>query len=75
MLAGALRSMADALTPPPNKMLAMAMAYHQTVLVHLAQKMEIPDLLAGGPRTAAAVAVAVRSEASHRRAPLVCVRS
>ena len=56
--------MADALTPPPNKMLTMAMAYHQTVLVHLAQKMEIPDLLAGGPRTAAAVAAAVRSEAS-----------
>jgi hypothetical protein len=30
--------MADALTPPPNKMLAMTMAYQQTALIYLAQK-------------------------------------
>ena len=64
VLAGAFRSVADALTPPPIKMLDMSMAYHQTMLVHLAQKMEIPDILAGGPRTAASLAEAVGSEAS-----------
>ena len=64
VLAGGLRAAADALTPPPIKMLDMAMAYHSTQLVHVAQRFEIPDLLAAeGPLTAAQIAAAIGSDA------------
>ena len=49
VLAGALRAASDALTPPPIRMLDMAMGYHSTQLVHVAQKFHIADLLAAGP--------------------------
>mmetsp|Transcript_14777 Transcript_14777/g.34816 ORF Transcript_14777/g.34816 Transcript_14777/m.34816 type:complete len:221 (+) Transcript_14777:384-1046(+) len=42
----------------------MAMGYHKTVLVHVAQKFNIPDELANGPMTSAEIAAAVKSEAS-----------
>lgn len=64
-LAGALRSASDALTPPPIKMLDMAMGYHHTILVHVAQKFKIPDLLAKGPLSAAEIAAAVGSDARY----------
>jgi hypothetical protein len=64
-LAGALRSASDALTPPPIKMLDMAMGYHHTILVHIAQKFKIPDLLAKGPHSAAEIAAAVGSDARY----------
>jgi hypothetical protein len=51
VLAGAFRSMADALTPPPIKMIDMAFAYHTTILAHICQKFTIPDFLATGPKT------------------------
>ena len=62
MLAGALRAASNALTPPPIKMLEMSMAYHQTILVHIAQKFKIPDLLASGPLSAAEVAAKIGSD-------------
>ena len=37
VLAGMLRAGADALTPPPIKMLDMSMGYHLTMLAHTAQ--------------------------------------
>jgi hypothetical protein len=64
-LAGALRTAADALTPPPIKMLEMAMGYHHTILVHIAQKFKIPDLLANGPLSAADIAAAVGSDPQY----------
>jgi hypothetical protein len=64
-LAGALRAASDALTPPPIKMLEMAMGYHHTILVHIAQKFKIPDLLANGPLSAADIAASVGSEAQY----------
>ena len=45
-------------------MLDMALAYHQTMLVHVAQKFEIPDLLAKGPLTAEGIAAAIKSDSS-----------
>jgi hypothetical protein len=56
VLAGAFRSMADALTPPPIKMIDMAFAYHTTILAHICQKFTIPDFLATGPKTVEEIA-------------------
>lgn len=64
VLAGVLRGAADALTPPPIKMLDMAMGYHGTMLVHTAQKFKIPDLLAHGPLSAAEIAAKIGSDAA-----------
>ena len=65
MLAGALRAAADALTPPPIKMLDMAMGFHHTQLVHIAQKFRIPDILAAGPLTPADIAAKVGSKPKY----------
>ena len=65
VLAGVLRAGADALTPPPIRMLDMSMGYHLTMLVHTAQKFKIPDLLAEGPLSAAEIAVKIGSEAKY----------
>jgi hypothetical protein len=65
VLAGGLHAAADALTPPPIKMLDMAMGFHHTVLVHVAQKFEIPDKLADGPLTAAEIAAKIGSDAKY----------
>ena len=64
-LAGALRAASDALTPPPIKMLELATGFHHTILVHIAQKFKIPDLLADGPLSAAEIATKVRSDAQY----------
>lgn len=56
VLAGVLRSAADALTPPPIRMLEMSMAYQNTLLAYTAQKFKIPDSLATGPKSAAEIA-------------------
>jgi hypothetical protein len=64
-LAVALRAASDALTPPPIKMLELAMGYHHTILVHVAQKFKIPDLLADGPLSAAEIATKVGSDAQY----------
>ena len=54
VIAGGLRAAADALTPPPFKMLDMALGFHHTILVHVAQKFKIPDVIAAeGPLSAA----------------------
>lgn len=65
VLAGVLRGAADTLTPPPIKMLDMAMGYHTTILVYTAQKYKIPDLLTDGPMTAAAIASKINSEGPY----------
>lgn len=64
VLAGALRAAADALTPPPFKILDMIFRAHQTQLVHIAQKFKISDILADKPLTAAEIATKVGSDAS-----------
>jgi hypothetical protein len=64
VLAGSLRAVADALTPPPFNVLNMVFGAHQTQLVHVAQKFKIPDLLADGPLTAAEIATKIGSDAS-----------
>lgn len=64
VLAGALRAAADALTPPPFKILDMIFGAHQTQLVYVAQKFKIPDLLVDGPLTAAEIATKIGSDAS-----------
>jgi hypothetical protein len=64
VLAGSLRAVADALTPPPFKVLNMVFGAHQTQLVHVVQKFKIPDLLADGPLTAAEIATKIGSDAS-----------
>lgn len=66
VLAGCLRSAADALTPPPIRMLDMAMAYHTSILAYTAQKFSIPDIVATGPKTAAEIAVAMHTKDSTR---------
>jgi hypothetical protein len=63
-LAGALRAAADALTPPPFKILDMIFGAHQAQLVYVAQKFKIPDLLVDGPLTAAEIATKIGSDAS-----------
>jgi hypothetical protein len=56
LLAGLLRSMADALTPPPIKMSEIALTYQTTILAHICEKFTIPDYLASGPKTIAEIA-------------------
>lgn len=63
VLAGALRAASDALTPPPIRMLDMAMGYHSTQLVHVAQKFHIADLLAAGPMSPEEIASSIGSDA------------
>ncbi len=46
-------------------MLDMAMGYHHIILVHIAQKFNIPDLLAKRPLSAAEIAAAVGSDARY----------
>ena len=45
-LAGMLKAAGDALTPPPVKMMEITFGYHNTMLMHVAQKFEIADKLA-----------------------------
>jgi C-methyltransferase len=54
-VAGLLRSMADALTPPPIRMSDIAFTYHTTILAHICEKFTIPDYLASGPKTIAEI--------------------
>ncbi len=66
VIAGGLRAAADALTPPPFKMLDMALGFHHTILVHVAQKFKIPDVIAAeGPLSAAEIAAKVGSDAKY----------
>ena len=62
MLAGALRAGADALTPPPIKLIDLTMGYQRTTFVYLAQTLKIPDILAKGPHSAAEIAAEVGSD-------------
>ena len=66
VIAGALRAGADALTPPPIKMLDMAMGFHHTALVQLAQKFKIADALAGGPLSAAEISATIGAPSDAR---------
>lgn len=50
-VAGTLRSMADALTPPPIRMLDYSVAYQTSMMAHILQSTKIPDFLATGPKT------------------------
>ena len=50
-IAGVLRSAADALTPPPIRMLDHAVAFQTSMLAHICQSSKIPDFLATGPKT------------------------
>jgi len=56
MLSGILRSMADAITPPPVRVIDFAFAYKTSRLLHLCQVYGIADFLAGGPKTIAQIA-------------------
>jgi hypothetical protein len=56
VLAGILRSMADALTPPPVRMLDIGFMYHTPMLAYICQKFTIPDVLATGPKTVEEIA-------------------
>jgi hypothetical protein len=51
VLAATFRSIADALVPPPIRMLDLAYAYQTSVFVQFAQSFKIPDFLATGPKT------------------------
>ena len=56
VLAGTLRSMADALTPPPIRMIDMGFAYQTSKLAQVCMSFKIADFLATGPKTLAEIA-------------------
>jgi C-methyltransferase len=64
--AGALRSMANALTPPPIRMLDIGLMYHTTMLAYICQKFSIPDFLASGPKTVEEIAAYMQTEDVQR---------
>ena len=55
-LAGTLRAMADALTPPPIRILDISTMYHTTILAYICQKFTFADFLATGPKTVGEIA-------------------
>jgi hypothetical protein len=61
-LAGLLRHMADALTPPPIRMLDIAFGYHSTMFAQICQKFTIPDFLATGPKTVEEIALHMQTK-------------
>lgn len=57
-LAAALRGAANALTPPPIRAIQDTFGYHKTMLLYVAQKHKIADLLAEKPLSATEIAAA-----------------
>jgi len=51
IFAATLRKIADALTPPPIKMMDLADDYQTTMLCYAAVKFRIPDFLSTGPKS------------------------
>ena len=56
VLAGTLRSMADALTPPPIRMIDLGFAYQTSKLAQICMTYKIADFLSSGPKTIADIA-------------------
>lgn len=50
-LAGMLRSIADALTPPPVRMINMSFKYMDSALAYVCYKYDIAEFLGSGPKT------------------------
>jgi len=56
VLAASLRKAADALTPPPIRVLEKSFGFHQTAYLYVLSKYGIPDFLASGPKSVAQIA-------------------
>jgi O-methyltransferase domain len=56
VLAGFFQSVADALTPPPIRMMNTAFAYKSSRLAHICKEFQIADFLATGPKTVREIA-------------------
>lgn len=56
VLAGTFRALADALTPPPIRMLEIGFAYQSSMLAQICQSSQIPDFVATGPKTVPEIA-------------------
>lgn len=61
-IAGAFHSMANALTPPPIRMIDYAFAYKTSRLAHLCKAFGIADFLADGPKTVAEIAAHTQTQ-------------
>jgi hypothetical protein len=60
--AGCLRDMADALTPPPVRMLEITFGCHSTMFLHVCQKIAILNCLATGLKTVEEIALHMQTK-------------
>lgn len=61
-LAATLHNLADALTPPPVRMINLSFDFYNTVLAHICSKYDIAEFLSTGPKSVKEIAEFTKSE-------------